>query len=201
MEKFRELVYENKLPVGLCILGLILLVSGLFSQGLVSSKNSPANASDFPKDSLITKEDVNSEIKLDISGAVKKPGVYAFNKNSRVEDALRAAGGLASNANMGFVSKSLNLSQKLSDGVKIYIPFEGESAPATLIMGATSSQNAKIGVNSATQAQLEDLPGVGAVTAQKIIQARPFNSLEELISKKAVSNSTFLKIKASVDLN
>lgn len=184
MEKINEKLNEYKIPIGLFVVGAVLLTGGLFSS---SSEN-------FPKESIVSESNLN-DVKVDIAGAVNSPGVFSLNKESRIEDAIKMAGGFSENASKEYVSKRLNLSQKITDGLKIYIPFEGEAGTA----GASTT--GKVGVNSADQASLESLPAVGPVTAKKIIDNRPYGSLEELLSKKAVSKSVYTKILELVDLN
>lgn len=203
MEGINDKLNEYKLPIGLLLVGGVLLIGGLFSSNLIQKKETTPG---FPKESIVSESSL-TEVKIDIAGAVNNPGVFSLAKDSRVEDAIKSAGGFSENANKEYVSKRLNLSQKITDGLKIYIPFEGEPASGGAGQGsiagvATSiSSIGKIGINSADQASLEALPGVGPVTAKKIIDNRPYATLEELLSKKAVSKSVYTKILESVDLN
>ncbi len=188
-----------KLPALLCLLGLVLVLGGIFSSNLF---NKP-KPNQFPKESLV-KSDQISGIKIDISGAVKNPGVYKLAKDSRMEEAIALSGGFDGKANKDYISKKLNLSQKLSDGQKIYVPFETEDFQPQLGSGGgvvAGASTSVIGLNTGTQSELEALPGIGPVTAQKIIGARPFNEISELLTKKAVSRSVFEKIKEQVDLH
>lgn len=188
-----------KLPALLCLIGLVLILGGIFSSNLL---NKP-ETNEFPKESLV-KSDKISGIKIDISGAVKTPGVYQLSKDSRMEEAIALSGGFDNIANKDYIAKKLNLSQKLIDGQKIYIPFEGEDFQPQIGSGGGAVAGAStsiVGLNTGTQAELEALPGIGPVTAQKIIGARPFNDISELLSKKAVSKSVFDKIKNLVDLH
>lgn len=192
MEEGKDLISQYKIPLILGLVGVVLVAGSFISSNL----SKPQSAADFPKESIV---DVNlSQIKVDIGGAVKNPGVYSFSRGERVEDVIAKAGGFAGNANSEYISKSLNLSQKISDGQKIYIPFEGESG---LSQVAGMGVPGKIGINSASSSQLEELPGVGPATAAKIIGARPYQSLEELLAKKALSKSVYEKVKDLVDLN
>lgn len=209
MDKLKELVVSYKLPIAFTLLGVVLLsggVSASFSQ--IAPKS--LKLEDLPKGSIVSAENITKDITIDISGAVKSPGVYHFEKDSRVEDAIRQAGGFADTAHKQFVSKSLNLATKLSDGQKIYIPFEGEiaSVAPVAVLGAISTTTSnpaaqtgsKINLNTATQSELESLTGIGPVTAAKIINARPYNAVGELLSKKVVSKSVYEKIKADVGI-
>lgn len=145
----------------------------------------------------------SGEILVDVAGAVKNPGVYKLPANSRVEQAIVVAGGFdEAEVDREFIAMELNLAAKVVDGQKLYILHKGESR-ATVprqILGTTSQGSGKISVNGASTTELESLPGVGSVTAQKIISSRPYQSLEELVTKKAVSNSTYVKLKDLVVL-
>lgn len=128
------------------------------------------------------------EVVIDIGGAVLAPGVYKLAGNLRIGDAISAAGGLAEGAD----TTKMNLAAKISDGQKIYIPTREES-----IKGITSTTGIKglININSASEQELDTLPGIGPATAKKIIASRPYSSLDDLVSKKAVSASVYEKIK------
>lgn len=209
MDKLKELVTSYKLPIAFTLVGVVLLSGGVstsFSQITPQS----LQLEDLPKASLVSAENVTKDITIDISGAVKIPGVYRFEKDSRVEDAIRQAGGFSDQAHKQFVSKSLNLATKLTDGQKIYIPFEGEiasvapvavlAASATTGSNPTSQSSGVINLNTASQSELESLTGIGPVTAAKIINARPYATVGELLSKKVVSKSVYEKIKAEVGI-
>jgi competence protein ComEA len=208
VEGLNDKLNQYKLPIALSLVGIVLIIGGIFSSGLTStfsqSSSKATYAKSSPKASSSPSEQVSSKvIKVDISGAVREPGVYTLNKDSRVEDALRLSGGFAASASGEYISRQLNLSQKLSDGQKIYIPFEGEKLVGSVAGAATNlaGVQGKVAINSATTDQLDSLPGVGPVTVQKIIAGRPYQDLQELVIKKAVSKSVYDKIKDLVDLN
>ena len=154
--------------------------------GLLVFKNSPSD------DIQIISSDSNlaaSGVVVHVDGAVGSPGVYSLGPEARVMDAVTAAGGLTADAD----GSRINLAAKVADGQKIYIPASGE---VTSDKGQVTSQNASlININTASQSQLESLPAIGPVTAQKIIASRPYSSLEDLLTKKVVGSSTFEKIK------
>ena len=102
------------------------------------------------------------------------------------------AGGLLATAD----KSQINLAGKISDGQKIHIPEVGE----TPVTAFGKLNQTLVSVNSATQAELDTLPQVGPATAAKIIAGRPYTAVEELVSKKAVSQSVFDKIKDLVSL-
>jgi competence protein ComEA len=135
------------------------------------------------------------EIVVDVAGAVANPGVYRLPADSRVSDAVTSAGGLAEEADRDHI----NLAAKVADGQKIHIFAKGETGLAS--GGQVSGESTgPVSINYASQSQLEELPGIGPVTAQKIIAARPYGAPEELVSKKAVSMSVYEKIKDLIAL-
>lgn len=203
--KLDEFLSAHKLPLAIGFVGLVLLIGGIFSSGVLSkvfikSTKTPVTISQA---SLAS----NTTVKVDVSGEVNSPGVYALSSSSRVEDALKAAGGVADSADPNFVSRNLNLAQKISDGMKIYIPKTSEVGASGVVAGAnltTSGSNfnttSVININTASISDLEKLPKVGPVTAQKIIDNRPYSSIEELYTKKAVNKSAYEEIKDKVSV-
>ena len=174
--------------VGLLLFGLFLLAVGagmFFFRGSSSTddikilESGPASG---------------DELVVDISGAVKNPGVYKLSGGSRINDAVFAAGGLTDEAD----SKRINLAAKISDGQKIHIATVSDTVSSGTTDTVSLSQTGLININSATEVELDKLPGVGPVTAGKIINGRPYSSVEELLSKKVVNSSTFEKIKGLV---
>lgn len=137
-------------------------------------------------------------VMVDVAGAVEKPGVYELSVDDRVKDALIAAGGMSADADRERISHEVNLAASLTDGAKLYIPFVGEQ-PA--VAGASDTREAgqgSINLNTASESDLDTLPGIGPATATKIIENRPYQSIEDLLEKKAVGQSVFEKIKDQV---
>ncbi len=169
------------------VLGLIsLLASNRVDQGIIFE--------DYTASSSATLKG----ILVDVEGAVVKPGVYRITGDARIKDAFIAAGGLAENADRSFVSKNINLAQKLTDGAKVYVPDKNQNAKVKSQNYQGGDVNTQININTASLGELDGLPGVGAVTAQKIIDNRPYTSIDELVNKKAVSKSVFEKIKEKI---
>lgn len=188
---WKEKINQFKVPIGLSLVGMVLILGGIFASGLNQAKSK-----EFPKESLMDSQKV---ISVDVSGAVKTPGVYQLKAGSRIEDAILQAGGFSETVNNEYVSKYLNMAQKLSDGSKVYVPPAGENAPAVqtgIVAGASIAT--RININTATQAEIEALPGIGPVTASKIISGRPYQAVEDLLNKKVVSKSVFEKIKEQI---
>lgn len=193
-EKLIVLANRFKIPLiiglsGLLLIGLSFLLPKLNSQ--------PTPELKLEETSAETKEVEN--LTVDVSGEVVNPGVYKFESGARVEEAIKKAGGFTSQADSAWIAKELNLAAKISDGQKIYIQKTGETT-TTSTLGSTSSST-KINLNFASTKELDSLPGVGAVTIEKIISNRPYSSVEELLSKKVVGKATYEKIKDLVSVN
>lgn len=151
--------------------------------------------------------DIESNITIYITGAVVNEGVYKINKDSRIEDAIKEAGGLKENANI----KEINLAYMLEDGMKIYIPQQNENIVEDKTEGyinkevTTNENNTKnfenkiININTATQTELENLPGIGPSTALKIINYRKekgkFKKIEDIKNVSGIGESKFSKIE------
>lgn len=149
--------------------------------------------------------ELKKDIKVDIAGAVERPGVYTLVSDSRIQDLLLVAGGLSQTADRTYVARQINLAAKLTDGSKVYIPLEGEQTkpaqPVSAVQGASSNtSNNIININTASVAELDTLPGVGEVTVGKIVTNRPFQKIEELLEKKIVNKSTWEKIKELISV-
>lgn len=209
LEKYSPLLRRYWLPLGLCVLGLIFLGYGVI--GYLGGKKEQEDIffdGAFTSASVSTNLDKQNSrqatIAVDIEGAVQKPGVYKLPLDSRVQDMLIAAGGLAKDADREKVAKSLNLAAKLTDGAKLYIPFIGEVAVVEGTNGGGSvmgdATNGVININSAPESELDSLPGIGRVTANKIISNRPYGSIDELAQKKIVGQKVFEEIKEKISV-
>ena len=146
-------------------------------------------------------------IQVYVSGAVANPGVYALPVDSRVKDAIQAAGGFSENAN----DMAVNLAALLEDGAQISVAAKKPtSEPSTNAGGNQGSEKTEgqplpsdlgslININTATQEELESLPGIGPVTAQKIIEYRetngPFIGIEDIQKVSGIGPVTFEKLR------
>jgi competence protein ComEA len=135
---------------------------------------------------------------VDVQGAVEKPGVYKIEGDTRVKDALMAAGGLSDKADRSWVARYVNLAEEVKDGVKIYIPEKGDPTSPSASLGA--STELKININAASVGELDKLEGIGATRAQAIIDGRPYGKVEDLLEKSIIPKSVFEKIKQQISV-
>lgn len=144
-------------------------------------------------------ENASGEVVVHVAGAVSSPGVYTLPADSRVDDAVRAAGATA-NADLS----QLNLAQKLADGQKITVPVAGATpADGSSAAPSDSSQSdALININTATQEELETLPSIGEVRAQAIIAYREehggFRTTDELMEVSGIGEKIFADISPHI---
>lgn len=130
-----------------------------------------------------------------VTGAVRHPGVVQLDANARVEDALRAAGGCLSDADL----ERINMAAPLFDGQHLRVPAVGEELPATADDGMPSGPSPKININTAMTQELESLPGVGEATAANIIEYRRqngfFAAIEDIMNVPGIGEAKFSAIR------
>lgn len=129
---------------------------------------------------------------VDVEGAVFSPGVYKIAEGSRVKDVLVLAGGLSEEADREFCEKSINFAEEVKDGQKIYIPKVNNTNAGTGYPEANNGAKL-INVNTASLSELDTLWGVGEAKAESIVKNRPYQNLEELVSKGSISQSVLEK--------
>lgn len=125
---------------------------------------------------------------VDIEGAVFSPGVYKIAEGSRIKDVLVLAGGLSDEADREFCEKSINFAEEVKDGQKIYIPKMNNTNAGTGYPEANNGVSL-VNVNTASLSELDTLWGVGEARAESIVKNRPYQNLEELVSKGSISKS------------
>jgi competence protein ComEA len=133
-----------------------------------------------------------------VVGAVSQAGVEHLAQGSRVVDALDAAGGTAPDADL----TNLNLAKVLDDGEQIYVARIGETPPPVQSpTSPTGSPPAKVNLNTATAADLDELPGVGPATAEAIIAAREehrFRSVDDLLDVRGIGDAKLAELRDKV---
>lgn len=161
------------------------------------------------EETQLTQELVSSasaKLIVDIRGEVKNPGIYSVEDGSRLGEVVEKAGGLTTEAHPSYVLHKLNFAQKVVDSEKIYVPHQKETEFCESVPSVannemlTVSNSTTTSLNSATQSQLESLAGIGEKRAQDIIANRPYESIEELVSKKIISQTLFEELESNLSL-
>ncbi|WP_015295468.1 helix-hairpin-helix domain-containing protein [Tepidanaerobacter acetatoxydans] len=141
-----------------------------------------------------------------VTGAVKNPGVYTLEEGNRVKDAIEIAGGHLHDADL----LRLNLAQKVHDEDKLYVPQIGETPEQSefedttyeATVGVSSKNDGKININTAGEAELIQLPGIGPVTAQKIMDYRKtnglFKTIDDIKNVSGIGDKKFEQIKDKI---
>jgi competence protein ComEA len=136
-----------------------------------------------------------------VVGAVRRPGLYELAEGSRIDEAIRKAGGPKPKAALELV----NLAAPIADGQQILVPVRGDAAAAAAAADPTQTlPAAKVHLNTATLEQLDALPGVGPVTAQNILDYRTehgaFQSVDELDAVSGIGPARLEQLKPLVQL-
>ena len=167
-----------------------------------SAEPGSGDLSDDASDESSSKASAETEVYVDIDGAVASPGVYRLQDGARVSQAIDAAGGLTTEADV----TGLNRACKVTDGQKIYVPTVGEQQ-ATLAAGgaeggaaaASGTSSGLVNINTASAAELQTLSGIGPSMAQSIIDERTqngaFASVDDLMRVSGIGEKKLDKIK------
>lgn len=145
---------------------------------------------------------------VEVSGAVRAAGVYKLPHGSRVQNAISAAGGLAEDADAG----DIHLARELVDGERVLVPARSEAKPALAGQGepepagdARAGAGFPVRINTASVAELEELPGIGPKTAQAIVDYRSthgsFASVEDILEVKGIGEVTLERIRDLITLD
>lgn len=201
MEKLKQIPWWPLLfgvVVGLLAAGLILLLNQRPAGVPISLLPPPATPTAVP-------------LRVDVEGAVQKPGVYALPKGSILQNALEAAGGLTTKAD----TASLNLAEVLTDGEQVTVPEVLPTRPPTATPGPGTPTNPPeptataaatglapgtlINLNTATLQELDALPHIGPTIAQRIIDYRTkhgaFSTIQQIMNVEGIGPSTFQDIR------
>lgn len=135
----------------------------------------------------------SGDLVVDVTGAVKRPGVYRMPVGSRVDDAVTRAGGAAQGAEL----EAINLAARLADGQQVVVP---ESAPGGGAVAAADAEEGPISLGAATAEQLEEIEGIGPVTAADIIDFRDehggISSIDQLDQVTGIGPATMDSLRA-----
>lgn len=171
--------------IPLVIFSTLFLTNPSDPPAIVTTTTPELNTQDTPK------EQISTEMKIDVKGEVKKPGVYSVRANMRVDDAIDLAGGMTSDAD----PTSVNLAQKLQDEMVILV--SSIKAP-TESASSSSNSSSSLVLNQATLEEIQSLDGIGPSKAAAIIKYReengPFQSKEELLEVSGIGEKTLENI-------
>jgi competence protein ComEA len=206
--------------VGIAALVVVALVAGFLwyrlgaggSTPAPTTRRSPAASAPAATGSATTGSSADAakrgeRMTVHVAGAVAKPGVYDLAAGARVIDAIEAAGGGVPDADLN----RLNLAAKVADGQRVLVQRVGEAAPAGPSTGGTSGigggsadPSGLVNLNSATQPELEALPGIGPTLAEAIIAERDrrggFRSVNELRDVRGIGEKRFADLKDKVTI-
>jgi competence protein ComEA len=213
LDRFLDRVHELRGDPRVAVAALIVvaLVAGFIwyrlgaGEGAGSSPTRREPASSATSGSAPTAGKKGGRVIVHVAGAVAKPGVYELDANARVIDAVEAAGGGTPDADLN----RLNLAAKVTDGQRVLVQRPGEAAPtAAGTPGASEGGNADpsglVNLNTAPQAELEKLPGIGPSLAQAIIAERErrggFRSVNELRDVRGIGEKRFADLKDKVTI-
>jgi len=187
------LTRTRALVLALCVVGVVLVGGRMLRPAAPRSAAPPLiyaaarSARAAPPTKLVV---------VDVAGAVRRAGLYRLPQGSRIADALARAGGATSRAELDLV----NLAAPLADGEQVLVPARG-AVPAPAGAGG-SAPTAPVDLNSATAEELDALPGVGPVTAQKIVDYRqahgPYTSVDDLDAIPGIGPSRIENLRGLV---
>jgi len=126
-----------------------------------------------------------------VTGAIAMPGTYKFSRDITIADVIRYAGGMEKNADLAYVSESLNLADSVTDKQHLHIPY---------VVEESLNSGSLVSLNNSSKAELDSLPGIGPATAEKIIAARPYSSVEQLKDIAGIGDSKYQEIMSLVEL-
>ncbi|MBU9672836.1 helix-hairpin-helix domain-containing protein [Planococcus sp. CP5-4] len=142
---------------------------------------------------------IPTSVMIDVKGAVQNAGLYELPAGSRINDAIDAAGGFLPEAD----TRSINLAVIVIDESSVYVPKQGEESPAqAAAMPGGSTEPGLINLNSATEDELTELPGIGPAKAAAIVAHRtengPFKNTEQLMDVTGIGEKSFEQLKELV---
>lgn len=193
---YEKILDRIALPLG-AILTISLLIGAYF---IIKYTGNPAKAA----------SNANEPIVVEVAGAVVNPGVYNLTANQIIEDALKQAGGLTDQADIALMAKIVNRAALLQNHGKVYVPIRGdtsfsfaESNASTTISGSPPATG-PININTASAGGLDTLPGIGPVTAGRIIDYRqkygPFKRKEDLMKVDGIGPAKYAKLKELITI-
>lgn len=214
---FQEGAHRNRIAVAIGVAVIVCLVAGFGIARLVQAGDeqafeieSPSSSSSQDGQEPAEEATPPASVVVYVSGAVMTPGLVEVPQGSRVGDALAAAGGFAETAD----PSALNLARVVEDGEQIDVPTrdersaqesaatEGQGSGSGASSPASSKTTGLVNINTATQAELESLPGVGPSTAKKIIDDRtangPFKKKDDLKRVSGIGEKKYASLESNI---
>lgn len=209
-----EFIKEKKVIIFIILISIILIGKNIYNSfndyNMINEEQVFVN--NVVEENIADEEvAVKEKIIVHISGAVENPGIVKIDENSRIEDAINAAGGLKDYADI----TNVNLAYILEDGIKITIPsiYDENEIDILIDDGAAglassdekkSSSSALININKATQTELETLNGIGPSLALKIIEYREqngkFKTIDDIKNVTGIGDTKFNNIKDQIEV-
>lgn len=200
--------FDKKLLISLILLLVIIAIAIYFITKDLNKES--FNVSDFIENTVSPSiPEESKQIAIHIDGEVAFPGIKYLETGARISDAIEASGGATSLVDFS----KINLAYVLKDGQKVHVPSIYEpigtatvsnDAGENVIIQDTNSSSNMVNINTATQAELETLPGVGASTALKIINYRNqngnFKKIEDLMNVSGIGEAKFSTIKDHITI-
>ena len=175
----------------LAIAGIALVVSGAYVLR-------PTSANEIQDVPVLETQAISTQITVDVAGAVASPGVYSLAANSRVVDAITAAGQILKGAD----TSDLNLARVMKDGEQIYVYPKATTFTRSGTTRAAPVRRGPLAINRATAKELEALDGIGPVLAARIVTYRsangPFATVEDLLKVSGIGAAKFAQFKEKV---
>ena len=182
----------------LAYLAVVLALLGLGGRSFLGEADD--GASHEKPVALVSEPTPARKVLVHVVGAVRAPGLYELPEESRVDDAIREAGGAKPKAALELI----NLAAPVADGQQVIVPTRGGLAAVPAAGSPSSTPGGKVHLNIATLEDLDALPGIGPVTAQKILDYRTahgaFQSVDELDAVPGIGAARLAQLKPLVEL-
>jgi len=172
---------------------VIFLARGMFSSGIAIQdiKGLSDNKQFF------TEADIsNNQLVIEVLGQVKNPGIYIISTPVMILEAINLAGGITTSADLDYIHKNISLSKIIQNKEKIYIP----GVLKNLLSTSSENESYLININTGTKDELDTLPGIGEVLAQRIIDNRPYTNPGDLMQIEGISENLYNKLATLITL-
>jgi competence protein ComEA len=183
---------RSQLVIYAAVAVALLLVGARAIRGEQAAESSFATASGGPGGTSFSVGGSSGDLVVHVAGAVRRPGVYRMPAGSRVDDAVRRAGGAAPRASL----EAINLAARLADGQQVVVP---ESVPGG-VAAVAAGEEGPISLGTATVEQLEEIEGIGPVTAADIVEFRDehggLSSIDQLDQVSGIGPATMESLRA-----